>query len=171
MGGLNLNRPYRIILVYTGDIGGYDEMDNTKYGKYILWEPFGKAAHPEIQVPVISVGRKSPVAQWGGVPFNMTMEPVSSPVSMGGHGHTHDFEEFLCFFGFDPMNYRDFAAEAYIILGDEKEKHIIDRPSVIYIPPGLEHCPLVFTRVDKPVVFGFVQFSPYFIANKKPEDL
>jgi len=69
------------------------------------------------------------------------------------------------------MSCHDFHAEAYIILGEEGEKYIIDRPSVISIPPGLEHRPLVFTGVDKPVVFGFVQFSPYFIANKKPEDL
>jgi hypothetical protein len=146
-------------------------MENTKYGKYILREPLGKAVHPEIQEPVISIGRKSPVAGWGDVPFNMTMEAVSSPVSMGGHGHTHDYDEVLCFFGANPLNYGDFGAEAYIMLGEEGEKHIINTTSFIYIPAGLEHCPLAFTRVDKPVVFAFIQFAPYYMANKKPEDL
>jgi hypothetical protein len=146
-------------------------VDNTKYGKYILTEPLGKAVHPEIQVPVISIGRKGPVEAWGGAPFNMTMEAVSSPVSMGGHGHTHDFDEVLCFMGADPMNYGDFGAEAYIMLGEEGERHVIDKTSFIYIPAGLEHCPLVFTRVDKPVVFGFIQLAPVYATNKKPEDL
>ena len=146
-------------------------MENTKYGRYILREPFGKAAHPEIKVPVISIGRKSPVKEWGEAPFNMTMEAVTSPVTMGGHGHTHDHDEVLCFMGADPLNYHEFGAEAYIILGEEGEKHIINSTSFIYIPRGLMHCPLVFTRVDKPVVFGFIQFSAVYMANKKPEDM
>jgi len=145
-------------------------MENTKYGKYILREPLGKAVHPEIQVPVISIGRKSPVQEWQGFPFNMTMEAVSSPVSMGGHGHTHDYDEVLMFMGANPLDYQDFGAEAYIILGGE-EKHIINATSFIYIPSGLMHCPLVFTRVDKPVVFGFIEFSAVYMANKKPEDM
>lgn len=146
------------------------QVENTKYGKFILREPLGKAVHPEIQVPVISIGRKSPVQQWDGFPFNMTLEAVTSPVSMGGHGHNHDYDEVLCFMGANPLDYRDFGAEAYIILGEE-EKHIINATSFIYIPRGLMHCPLVFTRVDKPVVFGFIELSAKYEANKKPEDI
>ena len=149
-------------------------MGTSKYGKYILVEPLGKAVHPEITVPVISVGRKEPVEAWEGLPFNMTMEAVTTPVSMGGHGHTHDYAEILFFMGANPLDYQDFGAEAYIMLGpdnDEKEKHVINKTSFIYIPKGLMHCPLVFTRVDKPVVFGFIEFSASYTANKKDEDV
>jgi hypothetical protein len=144
-------------------------MDHTKYGKYILREPFGKARHPEIQVPVISIGREN--KGWEGVPFSITMEPVYSPVSMGGHGHTHDQDEILCFWGANPMEYRDFGAEAYILLGEEGEKHVINTTSFIYIPKGMMHCPLVFTKVFKPVVFAYILFAPVYAANKKPEDI
>jgi hypothetical protein len=32
-------------------------MSETKYGKYIVREPLGKARHPEIEVPVIHLGQ------------------------------------------------------------------------------------------------------------------
>ncbi len=149
-------------------------MSETKFGHFILEEPFGKSVHSEIIQPIISIGRKEPVKQWEGFPFNMTMEAITTPVSMGGHGHTHDYDEILMFFGADPMNYQDFQAEAYIMLGpdnEEKEKHIINKTSFIWIPKGLMHCPLVFTRIDSPVVFAFIEFTEIYKANKKPEDL
>jgi hypothetical protein len=150
---------------------GYKKMDTTKYGKYILRKPLGKSVHPEIQVPIISIGRNAPVKEWDGAALNMTIEAITSPIALGGHGHTHDYDEVLCFMGSNPLDYHDFGAEAYIILGEEGEKHIINSTSFIYIPKGLMHCPLVFTKVDKPVVFGFIEFSAVYTANKKPEDL
>ncbi len=139
-------------------------MADTKYGKYILREPLGKARHAEIEVPVIRIGQEGPVVEWEGAPFSMTMEAVYQPLSMGGDGHTHDQAEILCFIGANPMDYRDFGAEAYIILGKEREKHIINTTSFIYIPKGLLHCPLVFTRVDKPIVFADIVFAPVYKA-------
>ncbi|MGI6318273.1 MAG: hypothetical protein ACOX1J_06015 [Dethiobacteria bacterium] len=147
--------------------------DNTKYGKYILREPIGSSKHPEeIVAPVIRIGMQDqgPVEQWGGVPFSMTIEAIDRPVALGGRGHTHDDIEILMFMGSNPMNYYDFGAEAYIILGEEREKHIINSTSVIYIPKGLWHCPLVFTRVDKPVVFAYFYLAPTYKPNKHPDD-
>jgi len=144
-------------------------MAETKYGKYILREPLGKARHREIEVPVIRIGQEGPVVGWEGAPFSMTMEVVYQPLSMGGDGHTHDQDEILCFIGANPMDYRDFGAEVYIILGEEKEKHIINTTSFIYVPKGLLHCPLVFTRVDKPIVFADIVFAPVYKAIIPPE--
>jgi hypothetical protein len=33
------------------------------------------------------------------------------------------------------------------------EEHIITSPSIISIPPGLKHCPLVVRKCSKPIVF------------------
>jgi len=141
-------------------------MDNTKYSKYILRDPFGKANHEEVQSPVIHLGQGFPVPGWDGVPFSMTMETISSPFEMLKKGHRHDDVEILFFLGSNPMDYQDFGAEAYIILGEEGEKHIINTTSFIYIPRGFLHCPLVFTRVDKPIVFGHVLLAPVFKMSK-----
>ncbi len=145
------------------------KMSKTKYGKYILREPLGKARHPEIKVPVIHIGQEGPVVGWGETPFSMTMEAVYQPLSMGGDGHKHAQDEILCFMGGNPMDYRDFGAEAYIMLGEEREKHIISTTSFIYIPGGLLHCPLVFTRVDKLIVFADILLAPVYKAIRTPE--
>ena len=33
----------------------------------------------------------------------------------------------------------------------EDEEHIITRSTIIFVPAGLVHCPLVLNRVDKPI--------------------
>ena len=67
--------------------------------------------------------------------------------------HAHDFHELLCFIGGDPENIDDLGAEISICLGDEREEHIITSATVVSIPPGLKHCPLIVKKVTKPFVF------------------
>jgi hypothetical protein len=69
--------------------------------------------------------------------------------------HTHDFHELLCFIGGNPKNIKDFGAVIEITLGEEREVHLIDSTTVVSIPPGLLHCPLIVKKCDpkRPVVF------------------
>lgn len=67
--------------------------------------------------------------------------------------HSHDNHELLCFLGGDPTNINDFGAEISICLGEELEEHIIISPTIVSIPPGLKHCPLVVKKCTKPIVF------------------
>ena len=137
-------------------------MAETKYGKYILREPLGKARHPEIEVPVIRIGQESVVEEWGSPPFSITMEAVHSPFLMAKEGHVHDQDEILCFIGANPMDYKDFGAEVELYLGEEGEKHIITSTTFVYVPRGLVHCPLNFKRVDKPIVFSDILMAPLY---------
>ena len=54
------------------------------------------------------------------------------------------------FFGSNPMDMKEFDAEVEFTFGKEKEKHIINSPTVVVVPPGMYHCPLNFVKVDKP---------------------
>jgi len=65
--------------------------------------------------------------------------------------HTHDFHETLCFIGGDPQDINDLGAEIEFTLGGEK--HLITSATVVSIPPALEHCPIVFKKVTKPLIF------------------
>jgi hypothetical protein len=65
--------------------------------------------------------------------------------------HTHDFHETLCFIGGDPQDINDLGAEIEFTLGGEK--HLITSATVVSIPPDLEHCPIVFKKVTKPLIF------------------
>ncbi len=66
--------------------------------------------------------------------------------------HIHDFDEFLGFIGVkgqeDPRN---LGAEIEVWLGGEK--YMITQSCLIYVPKGMRHCPIRFTRIDSPVLF------------------
>jgi len=65
--------------------------------------------------------------------------------------HSHKFPEMLCFIGGNPEDITDFGAEIEFTLGGEK--HLITKPAVVSIPGGVKHCPIVFKKVAKPLVF------------------
>ncbi len=63
--------------------------------------------------------------------------------------HVHSTDEIIGFFGSDPDNPWDLGGEVEIFLEDEK--HVIDRTAMIFVPAGMVHCPLVVSRVDRPI--------------------
>lgn len=75
----------------------------------------------------------------------------------GGVCHVHPYGECLVFSGLDYDHWNAFPAEIELSMGEEGEKHVIDSPTVVVLPPGVPHCPLVSKRVDKP--FGFLAIS------------
>jgi mannose-6-phosphate isomerase-like protein (cupin superfamily) len=80
--------------------------------------------------------------------------------------HKHDYDEVLCFFGTNPEDFYDLGGEAEFWIEDEK--HIITRSSIVFIPAGVQHCPLSFLRVDRPI-FHFTggPGKMYFDPEKK----
>ncbi len=68
----------------------------------------------------------------------------------------------MYFIGGNPMDFKDFGAEVEFVMGEEGEKHIINTTTWVYIPKGLLHCPLTFTKVDKPIMFGHIMFTPTY---------
>jgi len=56
----------------------------------------------------------------------------------------HDSDEIIGFFGSDSEKPEELNGEVEIWLGDEK--HVIERSTMIFVPAGLVHCPLVLNR-------------------------
>jgi uncharacterized RmlC-like cupin family protein len=48
------------------------------------------------------------------------------------------------------MDMNEFDAEIEFSFGEEKEKHVINKPTVVVAPPGVYHCPLNYAKVNKP---------------------
>jgi len=67
--------------------------------------------------------------------------------------HVHPNDEALVFLGLDPENPNYLGAELEIAMGEEREVHVFDTPTVVVAPKGLVHCPLITRRVDKPYAF------------------
>lgn len=63
--------------------------------------------------------------------------------------HTHKFGEMLGFYGFNYDNIQDLGAEIEIII--DGEKNTVDRSFAAYIPPGVQHGPIIVKNVRRPV--------------------
>jgi hypothetical protein len=75
--------------------------------------------------------------------------------------HIHKYDEFLIFLGAElPDLCKSFDAEIDIWMGEEMEKHTLDSTTVLFIPKGLQHCPLNFRAIRKPVLFHALYLGP-----------
>jgi len=139
-------------------------MADTKYGKYILREPWGipNRANPDPQAPVyIGVGQQAQVPGWD-EPFTQVLRPIYRPYLMIPKPHVHNCAEILYFIGGNPMDFKDFGAEVELVMGEGKdaETYIITSTTWVYVPKNLPHCPLNFKRVDRPIMFGHIMNAP-----------
>ena len=138
-------------------------MAETKYGKYIIREPVEKMRF----APGIHVCAEGDCAgsKFPSFPSEITLMTVTEPLEMNPQPHAHDYDQFLCFFGANSMNFIEFDAEIEVYLGEEGEKNIVDSTSIVYIPKGLLHCPIIFKRVTKPLIFGHICFAPEYTRS------
>jgi hypothetical protein len=105
--------------------------------------------------------------------LNMGCQFVKKPFKSNNPCHTHNFDEFLAWYGGNPADPEDFGAEVVLYMGAELEKHVFTRPTMVFIPKGFPHCPLEITRVNKPILQIEIMLAgegmtrePYFEADK-----
>lgn len=139
-------------------------MAETKYGKHIIRDPLGKLDFPQIATPIVKFDGEQATGE-PTLSFGLTC--VFEPFLMRPDPHSHDFHQFLCFFGGNPMNFKDFGGQVEICLGEEQEKHVINSPTIVHVPPGLLHCPLNFKKIDKPIMYMDAFLSPSYSYIKK----
>jgi quercetin dioxygenase-like cupin family protein len=66
--------------------------------------------------------------------------------------HVHNFDEFIGFIGTrGPEDPHGLGGEIEFWLGGEKYQ--ITKTCLIFVPKGLKHCPIRFTRIDTPILF------------------
>jgi hypothetical protein len=63
--------------------------------------------------------------------------------------HTHEFGEMLGFYGYNYDNIQDLGAEIEIII--DNEVNILDRSFAAYVPPGVQHGPIIVRNVRRPI--------------------
>jgi hypothetical protein len=81
----------------------------------------------------------------------------------------HPYDECLIFAGIDNTNIRYLGAEVSIELGEEREEHVFDKPSVVLIPKGTSHGPATVRRADKPIVHYTIGLAPDYKATSIPK--
>ncbi|HTY81724.1 MAG TPA: hypothetical protein VMB24_02990 [Dehalococcoidales bacterium] len=142
-----------------------------KYDKYIAHPP-----HREIFAE--DDGRRVFNGRWLnykqiGYNINMGLQFVRKPFKSNNPCHTHNFDEFLAWYGGNPEDPEDFGGEVVFYLGPELEKHVFTSPTVVFLPNGFPHCPLEITRVDRPIIQLEIMLAgdgmtrePYFEEDK-----
>jgi len=83
------------------------------------------------------------------VPELVTPELVKSGKVPGIMPHSHPFIEIFTYFGTNVDDPSELGGEIEFWL--ENEKFTLTKSFMIYIPAGVEHCPLVFRRMDAPM--------------------
>jgi len=81
----------------------------------------------------------------------------------------HPYDECLVFAGFADYDILRLGAEVSIELGEEREEHVFDKPSVVLIPKGTPHGPVTVRRVDKPIVHYTIGLAPAYKATSIPK--
>jgi len=80
--------------------------------------------------------------------------------------HSHDEDEIIGFFGSNHEDPYDLGAEIEFWLEDEQ--HIITRSSLVFVPAGMQHGPLILRRVDRPIFhFSAVTGGQYVLKDAK----
>lgn len=129
---------------------------------------YGKCIHTkDLIVKISHYGGKSIVAHNGELDADCSIgyHCIAKPMSFD-FPHAHKFPEMLCFIGGNPKDITDFGAEIEFTLGGEK--HIIKEPAVVSIPAGVKHCPIVFTRVTRPLVFLEISLTRVWKSGRRP---
>jgi hypothetical protein len=141
-------------LKITTETGTHADMPGTKYGKYLF--------------------KHSVVTEWIGSYIGMNGEtdfnsgvcllylPVTEPGCPEKYPHSHNYDEYLSFFGMYPDGLTNLGAEIEISIGEEQEKHVFDAPMTLYFPKGLLHCPLKFNKVDRAIMVVHVFMTSKF---------
>jgi hypothetical protein len=132
-------------------------IQNIKHGAYIaeLKGGYSQFAPRQDGPPLVAtVGAKD----WNGANFTMGWSYITYSFVMVADSHHHDFEQFLFFLGHNPNNIVEFDAE--IEFGLDGQINSITYPACIHIPKGVQHGPLNFKRITKPVVFMDLVLSP-----------
>jgi hypothetical protein len=119
--------------------------------KYMIEKPLR-----EVEPPMKITGRTNPTLTYMSnklVPgCNTYLEymwvwEMPSPASIEG-SHSHDYNEIVLNIGSDPDNPADLGAEIEAYLGGEKQ--VTDQTSAVFIPKGVKHGPVKWTKFTRP---------------------
>lgn len=105
-----------------------------------------------------------------GATYNVGFQVIKKTVDLQTEPHFHEQEQYHVFAGSKLPDVFDFDAEIEFYMGDDPddmEKIVITKPTIIRVPKGVWHCPLLFKRVEKPIFFQAALMYGKYAAIKK----
>ncbi|MBN1161324.1 MAG: hypothetical protein JXA17_05215 [Dehalococcoidales bacterium] len=134
-------------------------MQKTKYGKYIVYNSIIPPSEGAPPPPPPSGERTGASVLYvdntilkGAFYFSCALIWKASDRGSPPTAHCHyDYDEYIGFAGSNPKNPQDLCGEVEVWLDDEK--HVINKSCAIFVPKGLQHCPVYFRRVERPIFY------------------
>jgi hypothetical protein len=151
------------------------KLEDSPYRKYFrVGDEIKIPSHPhehEVPSPAIFLIGKAEKEKMESGAFRLATFAITEPFEMVSHTHTHDFDQFLSFFGGDMHNMLELGGEIEFTIGEEDgelETFVFTEPFMVHVPPGVRHCPLRYTEVydpAKPMIHQDLVFTGEYIRK------
>jgi hypothetical protein len=144
-------------------------VDNSKYGKYIITELNAPHFTPEYNAEYAKFATRilwmdSHVVEGA---FQMNCSWYRAPKTFLDKGHIHNSDELIGFFGSNPEDPHNLQGEVEFWIEDEK--FMLTKSTMIFVPKGIKHCPLVVRRVDSPIFHFSVCLEGEYVKKDIPD--
>jgi hypothetical protein len=96
--------------------------------------------------------------------FQMNCSWYLKPTMHAAEVHKHDVDEIIGFFGNDSTDPYNLHGEIEMWL--EGQKFLLTKSTMLFVPAGMNHCPLTIRRVDKPIFHFSVVTSNTYTQQK-----
>lgn len=96
--------------------------------------------------------------------MTMAMITPSSEKTFWVPEHRHEHDEILTFVGTNPDNLWDLGAELFLEI--EGEEYLINSSGSVYLPAGLDHCPLGWNYIERPFMFSVLYLNGTYITDE-----
>jgi hypothetical protein len=103
--------------------------------------------------------------------FRLATFAITEPFEMVSYTHTHDFDQFLSFYGGDMRNMLELGGEVEFAFGSEGgelETFVFTEPFMVHVPPGMRHCPLRYNKIydpAKPMIHQDLCFTDEYVRK------
>jgi len=144
-------------------------MTDSKYGKYVVTELKTPDFRPEFVEAYKKFANRILWMDENVVEgaFQMNCSWYLKPWAHGAESHQHDVDEIIGFFGNDPKDPYNLHGEIEFWLEDQK--FLITRTAMVFIPAGMNHCPLILRKVDRPIFHYSTVTGGKYIKQKMDE--
>jgi len=140
-------------------------MTESRYEKYVARKPMRPQGIPETSWTMVKGSMTAPpfIFLDGDTPIKGTntmletmwvWKDTAVGISPERPPHKHECDEIFLFMGTNGVDSNDLGAEIEMWLGEgeEAEKIAINTSSVVFVPSGLVHLPIIFNNVSKPIL-------------------
>jgi hypothetical protein len=124
-------------------------MTKAKYDKYFIHQTDSSPLHPRGGFPGIPLIWVDGRFMKGAFYFECIWQTGPIPENKAYKPHSHDWDEYVGFFGSNVEDPFNLNAEIQFWMNDEK--HVLTKNCLVFVPAGFWHGPVVVNNITRPI--------------------